>query len=776
MRQRALCQGKSLTLNELSGMCLPLTLTAIKGLMLKNSFFAPFTFVAASSLILSISSSALAGEWVLDGYQVSGTTTGLDQRWTYISNASPDNEFQKYDAAVRSGKPYEVHQFLKPENFGGMVPGITDSAWQHGSWWSTIDPTEITHYQGLHLPALKSKTQVTVSAVMKWKRRQITDNGITSDDPNDNPPPVIYVREKTSLTALKSLSIGGYENQEWNPDYLKIQAHVSAGPLSLTLKDSDYAYHVEYGQYKREANIQDAGIRKVGVVNDTAIVPNVSYDGRVDIKDYDVDGEHDGSGYTNWSYNAAPLRVTAYISSSLEKSYHKVNNVQSLPTKKDETTGVISVDESKIRETTPYLVNGQPVGPWAVENERLQDGSIMVDSAAQWYNPAKTSGSSSPSGTISNEPKGWFGRGQYHENVIDVIPDKYFWDITGGSSQGLKTGMRLPPADSTVFVVDLQEVPDGPGHTKVEGLRLEGKQNGKQITPSSTVSLKVEGVAPETQLPNGKVVLEDKYTVKWHPPYPSESWRQTGVNPQGWEVRQATDTGKQDGKNTTLPQQNMKFSSPADGFDYPTGTGKGNLASYASAAADLTAAGTTIVFLAEGVDPPAWPLAALSLISAIGGADAELNESDKTEPDMPVYDITFNYSDYKSDLLRQIADGDYVDDWLYGNNQETIVTSGFDGSLTDLDMLKQNFKSNPEDDEFFMNNVDPSQTTPVHDLRGSARVLFKRTTITYTGDAYDDHGYVGEVDARRRQYSSPYIRRVWHFHMASPSSGSTGGA
>ena len=377
-----------------------------------------------------------------------------------------------------------------------------------------------------------------------------------------------------------------------------------------------------------------------------------------------------------------------------------------------------TIEESLKKGTRP--ANRPDLAADQQPNVRKADGSIVTDSAAQWYE------------TSDGSFKGWLGGGIFTSPVIGISDPRYQWSVLdeqpyrshgGEASQNF----NLSPSPATVF-------------SSWYGIQLGNKPDGSDLLASSVVKVHAKD-------PSDDAVAENTFAINWHTPY--ENWQFVGLEelePQKLQGR--TDTGA----TSTGPDGRLVYDySDLIGIEYPNEGTSGGL-STASAVIGAGTAGATAVYGVAGATPPTMPFALLSLLGRGLTLTAELADG---TPGSSARELPTDYARYKGDLELQRDHGGYSNG-----------TKSFEGTAITLNLLISNFKEDASADIYWQ------QQNPGH-ISVIGYVLRNITKKKYLGDHFNGHGYAGVAPANIIDYGPPTPHMVWTVGTVTPDPGGT---
>jgi hypothetical protein len=249
-----------------------------------------------------------------------------------------------------------------------------------------------------------------------------------------------------------------------------------------------------------------------------------------------------------------------YITSNIETSYKKVSDLSQLPIKV-EPDGSFSIDESKLRPSTPLYTFVAPpsppdpnfnpfqaIGPWAVQIERVPNTPMTVASVAQWVAVPNASPAF----------RHWLGGVVFtaHTDAFDAATS-YQWTLPPDS---------VPNTTNSPAVRDFTAAPPN-SQDSYHGIKLGSQANGSDLTTNSSVYV---------QATDSDGSLSDSYNVNWHLPVEDEQRRATYPRADQ-EVRNPVDFRQGDVALEVGSHLNAKFRLGTLWYlqDFITGFGKG---------------------------------------------------------------------------------------------------------------------------------------------------------------------------------------------------------
>jgi hypothetical protein len=525
----------------------------------------------------------------------------------------------------------------------------------------------------------------------RWHRNEIFDeNWNMFPDPNDNPPEtlkllVTYYAGASAASDLASI----HHDPDYESAYAEISGQTKTG--------------VDNGVSATGASI--SGKRLIEIeVNGQDLVPTPWLDAHVIAElagDRFVSGQPiEGVIGIGMGYSAQEDSRSIQISSStIEDSYYRESGQPAL--------------DAQYRLTAPHP---PAPPPYSIKNKRNADGSMVVDSAATWFDGS------------SGETPGWYGGGIFTANTPNFSSPTREWSLTGGVpttyadakiSAGYQSITLPNDVDGTVFP------------PVVRGIRLGGLQ---QIDPipdnQSTLTLKVTDT--------DGAVGENTYTVNWHKPY--ENWTKTSET-----YMPPLNLSLNNTKVSSSAQLYYSYESNKVDFDFGTTLAVG------SAFLGGTA---TIVSVAPGGQGVG---AALGIASAVaGGASVVIGSPPPPEPPHQVPQSDFSYTQYKAAVTAA------NNNQTYGDGQEYYLTPGITG-LARTNLLSQVIAS------FTTNSNGNGDSEYEYNTYVTGKAIAVPLKKNWLGDHYDANGYVGANPGHSiHPEGVPAIQITWQYDDGTP--------
>ena len=266
---------------------------------------------------------AYAGEWKLSGYFWDGKS------------------HSELLVASNRGGPYETY-------VGGSDVIPRRQSWSYPPSSASITASgenrgQLPNYAVKHSGVANGNASIgsSVRAEFIWKRNQLyspdpsTGISFPVDDPNDNPPDYVYVRETSSVSAGKSIgqpdgnATGYSESRPWFGDYFSITP--GGGDTGLSLGE-----FLRYGWSSwGTVPTSTQKVQKVAVSGDKLIVPTHSFSGTLTLSPgYEKEiPDQRASASLSFGYNAEPVNfglTTSVTAVAARKQTAKTEQIDAL--------------------------------------------------------------------------------------------------------------------------------------------------------------------------------------------------------------------------------------------------------------------------------------------------------------------------------------------------------------------------------------------------------------------------------------------------------------
>lgn len=429
----------------------------------------------------------------------------------------------------------------------------------------------------------------------------------------------------------------------------------------------------------------------------------------------------------NISLSGSLTNYGLYISSDLEPSYKKATKWSELPLQKDANGVDIpgTVDASQVSPSTPAFGAGgvQTSGPWGVACKRNLDGSMTVESPAQW----------------DRLQKAWFGGGTYTANLAGYYGPVILWSWSGGTPLGIAASDVANP-NHNYLQIRMGSGSKLPSATSGD-VNLGGDVGGNGSLISSTASVNVY------QSTNSSSGTNTSYTVNWHRNYENvveDPSTVSGVDPSGkptgnftYNAAPGTPTGAFPSWNTNQENSSIEVWVNPDPMNFLVGL----------SGSDWTVLGVVATVATGGM--AALPEASVPTLAVASKAWPAMATC------LTVSGMNYHYSTGPSPSNKQQCVNNSAS-WQQAVS-ETLQTTKDPRSVAPSGICP-------------MVRVDPPSLmngftlTQLNDSNWTTNPLWGKCTMTpwvksvyqnhlYKGDGYDSHGYVGRVPS---SLSSPY--------------------
>ena len=260
--------------------------------------------LASLLLVCLMAPVAHAGQWEIEDYFWSGSSTSAEVRWAQDDHGNHQTLIQKQSFAVRD-QSYGTFTEITPHTAYVQTSGL-------GDYYGTYQKG-IAKFSG--------EIGSSVYARIKWRRNTTwTYDDTTNDysefpDPNDNPPSYIYVRENASVIAYTNIvqqhrNPTGYTYaRPWMGDYYEIKA--SGMDSGLVLGERFRPYYDTANSWQYGPNYKTV-IRKIAVSGDYAVVPSRTFAGEIKLSPgYEREyADQYTKASLGFSYRAEPLNFS----------------------------------------------------------------------------------------------------------------------------------------------------------------------------------------------------------------------------------------------------------------------------------------------------------------------------------------------------------------------------------------------------------------------------------------------------------------------------------
>ena len=389
-----------------------------------------------------------------------------------------ENGFDDGNTHPTSDTPHELRNGMV-RSLGGNNGTGSSSAFQGRGWNSAVS-------QGGQGSVLFDDS---FKVILRWHANQIYPNNPYQgqDDPNDPPNLSIPVYLKVEVNASASAA----DNANNTVD-AKSHAHEHV-KLSIVSEGEEHdtqevkAAANDNGTWSNQSKTLYVKLSPKSSPSQPLTVFSLYGEGKLDSNrqspiyygSQSAMRWNNGSAGVTFGFTGNLTNYFLSISSGLEDSYRKVTTYDQLPKVIRYLGGnnQWAVDETQIGWGT---LDGSGPGPWAVKIKRPANGSMTVESAADWRGSQ------------------WMGSVKFDTNPHGFISPTFAWTQPSGAMGGRTSESSL----------DLTIADAGPGNY-VQGIRLGGNIGGQGIIRNSTAKVTAT---------DSVATLSNSYTVNWHLP------------------------------------------------------------------------------------------------------------------------------------------------------------------------------------------------------------------------------------------------------------------
>ena len=355
----------------------------------------------------------------------------------------------------------------------------------------------------------------TINVVLHY--RPTTDRGGTPD-PSDVPSAPIYLKVKVRpvLTSGDGSPYGDGDDQHEQTHHLNkehVEFNVVPGADALAQPRS-FTEQTLYGQYKSIDDTSEFTLKidPQGRTDITLPAAKIFARAWLDSNRTTVRTISE-KNKLEWNRGQASVsldftsKLTPYfsqISSGIEDSYRKITSASQLPRvyRHSGNQDTYVIDDTQIGYGTK---DGSGPGPWGVKCKRGADGSMTVESAAN-YTGDRDSGI-----TINYA---WYGVASWCDlsaNPTGFVSPSYSWSLQGG----LPTSRLSNSLSQDTPTVDIGAIGYGQDSDNyvMTGINLGGTATAPGAK-SSTFQVKIT----ELDAASPTVVIDNTYTINWHSP------------------------------------------------------------------------------------------------------------------------------------------------------------------------------------------------------------------------------------------------------------------
>lgn len=203
---------------------------------------------------------------ILDGKVWAGKSRLKDLYYNQIPEPGlVSARIQSSDIVMRNG------ELIANDNGGSSPsPNVSKIIWHQDAYTPIGGNVEVL--PKIAPPTVSSTTESSVYTVFKWHRRPISDYNPEILDPNDNPPPFIYVYETITITGYKN----GATTAPWSGDNITLSGRASSKDMRVTL-GSNWQHETIGGSQRYLASNSDSIIRRYPVTSDTVSTSSVGF-------------------------------------------------------------------------------------------------------------------------------------------------------------------------------------------------------------------------------------------------------------------------------------------------------------------------------------------------------------------------------------------------------------------------------------------------------------------------------------------------------------------
>ena len=285
---------------------------------MKTTFLFP---IAIAGLALLIPVRTSRADWVVDHYEINGTSTDKQvlEVYTEGSQSLYDSHYnRKYDSMTETristrrwssqGQKLETTINGKLQPYSGSDMGRSQGASIN---WSPRDNSTLNAPVKVGTGPQKASASATIRAVFKWQRRQIRDPGTgnPAPDPTDNPPAKCWFYETASINGSQSTRSGsGYGMPYWQErGYNDVEFSFRAKhPFGIPYQGcTPFVGSATYGAgFQLQGSQVTVTENKAG---DFAVGPDRSFSMEVNHHTL-VDTGRYSNGNVSWGYSAEPVK------------------------------------------------------------------------------------------------------------------------------------------------------------------------------------------------------------------------------------------------------------------------------------------------------------------------------------------------------------------------------------------------------------------------------------------------------------------------------------
>ena len=242
---------------------------------------------------------AHAGEWVVDRYETTATAMSQEGNWSAYGEEA-QTRVHTVNGKEEPGAPGSSEYGSLTHTAVSAHPGYTN--------WPN-DPAQPG------APKLMGFSRGSIKAIFKWQRNQIYDaqNGPGSghDDPDDNPPAIIWIRESASISAGKTKHHNNNADPLWTGGYIVIEGKDSLGNSAGTPNGG--RSHQDIGIFDSWSGTSaTARVRAYPAGTDTVVGPTFSFHGKITMFGGYISAG--GDQYTDLYFNYGATLATLNIS------------------------------------------------------------------------------------------------------------------------------------------------------------------------------------------------------------------------------------------------------------------------------------------------------------------------------------------------------------------------------------------------------------------------------------------------------------------------------
>ena len=291
---------------------------ALRILSIETTFLFPLVIAGLTLLILARTSRA---DWVVDHYEINGTSTDKQvlEVYTEGSQSLYDSHYnRKYDSMTETristrrwssqGQKLETTINGKLQPYSGSDMGRSQGA---SISWSPRDSSTMNALVTVGTGPQKASASATIRVVFKWQRRQVWNapSNAYQPDSTDNPPAKCWFYETASINGSQSTrSSSGYGMPYWQErGYNDVEFSFRVKhPFGIPYQGcTPFIGSATYGAgFQLQGSHVSATEVKVG---DFAIGPDRSFSMEVNHHTL-VDTGRYSNGNVSWGYSAEPVK------------------------------------------------------------------------------------------------------------------------------------------------------------------------------------------------------------------------------------------------------------------------------------------------------------------------------------------------------------------------------------------------------------------------------------------------------------------------------------